>query len=466
MRTYSMAVDIGASSGRCILGWMENGKIRIEEIHRFGNGSVDKNGVMIWEADRLFDEILAGLKKAGEMGKRPDSVGVDTWGVDYVLLDADDKLLGDPVCYRDPRTKGMDVQVGKFISQQDLYARTGTQFMLINTIYQLMSVKTAQPGLLERARSLLLTPEYINFRLTGVKMHEYTNCSTTNLLNAESCQWDRELLARLGYPDRIFGEVREPGTVVGALRPEIREAVGYDTTVVLPPAHDTAAAVMAMPMSGEDCIYISSGTWSLMGIERPGPDCRDICRLSGFTNEGGYQRRYRFLKNIMGLWMIQSLRRELMPDSGFADVIAAAEKGMGCGACVDVNDDVFLAPASMKDAIVRHCVEAGGEAPATDAEVIACAYKSLVNSYVDTAKQIEELAGRTFDRINIFGGGCQDALLNRLTAEATGKEVYAGPVEATALGNILCQMLRRGEFSGLVEARQAVADSFEVSKVL
>jgi rhamnulokinase len=463
-----MAVDIGASSGRCILGWRENGKIHLEEVHRFLNGPTEINRTMVWNVDRLFAEIVEGVRKAGEMGKRPDSLGVDTWGVDYLLLDKDGKEIGDAVCYRDHRTDGMDREVEKHIPATELYARAGTQFILFNTIYQLQALKLQHPEQLDAAQTLLFMPEYLSYRLTGKMMNEYTIASTSGLLNAASCDWDRDVIERLGLPQRIFGTVHQPGTTLGTLRPEVRDQVGYDLAVMLPACHDTASAVLAMPATGDagdDAIYISSGTWSLMGIERLEPDTRDICRQRGFTNEGGYDRRYRFLRNIMGLWMIQSLRRELFPDHGFGELSDMARTALSYPARIDVTDHEFMAPESMRQAIVRHCVRNGGPEPASDLEVLACTYNSLADSYAATAKEIENLAGRAYSRISLFGGGCRDRLLNELTAKATGKEVYAGPVEATAIGNILSQMLARGEFADLAAARRAVAESFEVEKV-
>lgn len=465
MPVYSMAVDIGASSGRCILGWREDGKIRLEEVHRFLNGPAEINGTMIWNAERLFAEILAGIKKAGERGTPPASLGVDTWGVDYLLLDKNGKEIGDAVCYRDHRTDGMDVEVGKIIPHEELYGRAGTQFILFNTIYQLQALKMTHPEQLEAAETLLFMPEYLGYLLTGRMMNEYTIASTSSLLNAASCDWDREIIDRLGLPQRIFGTVNQPGTTLGNLKKEVRDAVGYDLAVMLPPCHDTASAVLAMPETGDGAIFISSGTWSLMGIERMEPDTRDICRQHGFTNEGGYDRRYRFLKNIMGLWMIQSLRRELFPDHGFGELSDMAREALSFPTRVDVTHHDFMAPESMSGMIIHHCEKNGGKKPSNDREILACTYNSLADSYAATAAEIEKLAGRSYDRIRLFGGGCRDRLLNELTAKATGKDVYTGPVEATAIGNILAQMIARGEYANLDEARHAVADSFEVEKV-
>ena len=465
MPTYYMAIDLGASSGRNILGWIENGKIRLREVHRFVNESREVDGILQWDVTRLFKEIVTGLKKAGDIGMAPESIGVDTWGVDFVLLDRNDNLLGPAVSYRDTRTKGMDARVAEVISDTDLYARTGIQGLVFNTIYQLTALRTGQPKILDDARTFLMMPDYLNYLLTGEKTNEYTEASTSQLLEAESGQWDRGLLAMLDIPERIFQTLRTPGALVGSLRPDIRREVGFDCQVVLPPTHDTASAVLAMPATDDNGIYLSSGTWSLMGIEITKPDCRDLCRQLGFTNEGGYDRRYTFLKNIMGLWIIQSLRKELVPDGGFGEMISLAKSGMEYDAVIDVNALELLAPDSMKQAIRECCAKSGCPAPESDAHVVACAYNSLAHGYAEAVREVESLAGRGFGRVNILGGGSQDDFLNRLTAEKTGKDIYAGPVEATALGNVLSQMLRREVFTDINQARRAVADSFEVKRV-
>lgn len=466
MSTYYMAVDIGASNGRSILGWLEDGKIRLQEIHRFTNGPVETNRGMVWDVDHLFREIVAGLRIASDLGKRPERLGIDTWGVDFVLLDENDALLGDAVCYRDARTRGMQDKMHGIISEKELYARTGIQSLTFNTLYQLLAIQTRTPEHLDRARSFLMMPEYLHFLLTGAKVNEYTIASTSEMLDADARDWDRDLLRAVGLPEGIFHTPRQPGTPVGALRPEIRQQIGYDLKVVLPPCHDTAAAVLAVPAENEgETIYLSSGTWSLMGIENAKPDRRDECRLAGFTNEGGYNRRYRFLKNIMGLWIVQSLRREIAPDHGFGELIAQARQGMDCQALFDVNADDFLAPASMKQAILDHCSRSDGPVPGSNAQILACAFKSLAASYADTVREIEMLSGRTYDSVNIVGGGSQDDFLNALTAETTGKTICAGPVEATAIGNILSQMLGDGVFADVSSARRAVRESFEVRKI-
>ena len=461
---YYLAIDLGASSGRHILGHLENNKIILQEIYRFENGMVERNGRLCWDYDRIFREILAGMKRCAEMGIVPASVGIDTWGVDFVLLDADDRVLGDTVAYRDSRTQGVDAKVYERIPEAELYARTGIQKLPFNTIYQLYAVKLQEPELLERAARLLMVPEYLNFLLTGQKKNEYTDATTTQLVNAETKTWDAELLEKLGLPARIFGELNLPGTSVGFLRDDVKEEVGFDTEVVLPATHDTASAVLAVPTNDDDAMYISSGTWSLMGVERLTPDCGELSREKNFTNEGGYDYRFRFLKNIMGLWMIQSLRNELPTRYSFPQIAEMAESALDFPSIVDVNDSSFIAPPSMAAAIRDLCVATGQKVPETESELFACTYKSLAAYYAKTAREIEEITGRVYPRIHIIGGGSKDTLLNRLTSETSGKTVFAGPAEATAIGNILAQMLRAGHFSGLAAARQAVRESFGVEE--
>ena len=308
---YYLAIDIGASSGRHILGHVENGKMILEEMSRFDNLQVRKNGHDCWDMENLWNGILGGLKACGAAGKIPATIGIDTWGVDYVLLDQDDHVLGDAVAYRDSRNDGMDVEVSKFISPEDLYARTGIQKQPFNTIYQLMAQKLEHPEQVENAERLLMVPEYLNFLLTGVKKSEYTIASTGSLLDAHKKDWDRELIGMLGLPAGIFGELYMPGTPVGDLLPEIREAVGFNASVVLVAAHDTGSAFLAVPAKDDNAVYLSSGTWSLLGVENEVAITNEARRLANFTNEGGAWYRYRYLSNIMGLWMIQSVRREL-----------------------------------------------------------------------------------------------------------------------------------------------------------
>ena len=464
MATYYLAVDIGASSGRHILAHLENGKIVLEEMHRFENKLVEKNGHLCWDTEHLFSGIVEGMKKCSAAGKIPLSMGIDTWGVDFVLLDKDGNMIGDPVAYRDSRTEGMDALVTECISETDLYAIAGTQKQIFNTIYQLMSVKQTDPTAFDRAEYFLMPPEYYNYLLTGKAMNEYTLATTTNLVNANTKQWDGELLDKLGFPRRLFRELQTPGTFVGNLTDEIAKTVGFNCKVVLPATHDTGSAVAAVPANDDDFLYISSGTWSLLGVEIMEPNCTEESRKMNFTNEGGIDYRFRYLKNIMGLWMLQSVKRELNNRYGFGEISDMA-RAADITSVVDVDDQRFLAPKSMIEMVKTICAETNQAVPQTVGEVAKVIYLSLSACYGKAVRQVEEITGRTYSRMHIVGGGCQDGYLNELTAEATGKAVYAGPIEATALGNLLVQMLANGEFSSLAEGRTAIANSFDVKPV-
>lgn len=461
MSRYYLAVDIGASSGRHMLASVADGKIQLEEVYRFPNGMKDKNGTLCWDVEELFTEIKNGLKKCKELGKIPATMGIDTWAVDYVLLDGEDKILGDTVGYRDSRTNGMDNLVYEKIPLDRLYARTGIQKLMINTIYQLMAVKEKHPGQLEKAESLLMIPDYFHYLLTGVKKMEYTNATTTQLVSPETNDWDYELIDLLGYHKELFLPVSMPGTVVGNFTKEIQEEVGFDCTVVLPATHDTGSAVLAVPTNDENAIYISSGTWSLMGIERKEADCSMESMKANFTNEGGYDHRFRFLKNIMGLWMIQSVKKEFTEDLSFAEICARASHE-AIPSIVDCNDDCFLAPKSMVKAVQDFCRDTNQQVPETVGEIAAVIYNSLAKCYGDTVQEIEEITGDTYDTIYVVGGGSNAGYLNELTAKYTGKKVSAGPDEATAIGNIAVQMLYGGVFKNLSEARTCIGKSFDV----
>ena len=461
MKQYYLAIDIGASSGRHILGHMEDGKMVLEEIHRFPNGMREKDGHKCWDTEALFSAIVEGMKKCKEAGKIPVSMGIDTWAVDFVLLDKEDRMIGNAVGYRDSRTAGMDEKVYEIIPEESLYGRTGIQKQIFNTIYQLMAVKEQHPEALEQAESMLMIPEYFNFLLTGKKAAEYTNASTTQLVSPETKDWDYELIGMLGYPKRIFQKIEKPGTVLGSLTEELQREVGFDCKVILPATHDTGSAVMAVPTNEDNTIYISSGTWSLMGTELKEANCSAESKLHNFTNEGGYDYRFRYLKNIMGLWMIQSVRKELAPDQGFGEICEAASK-TAITSHVDCNADRFLAPENMTEEVQAACRENGEQVPEGIAEVASVIYNSLAKCYAQTITEIEEMSGITYDSIHVVGGGANAAYLNELTAKATGKTVYAGPTEATAIGNLTAQIITAGELSDLQEARKCIFDSFEI----
>ena len=460
--TYYGALDFGASSGRMMLGWIEDGKFQLQEVHRFENGMVKKDGELCWEFDRIFREVKIALKKCKEIGKMPSYVGVDTWGVDFVLLDKDDNVVGNTVGYRDHRTDGMDDEVYKIISLEDLYARTGIQKAIFNTIYQLMAVKTKHPEYLDKTETLLYVPDYFHFLLTGQKVNEYTEATTGQLINAASCEYDWELIDRLGYPRRIFQKLVMPGTKLGHIRPELAEEIGYDFEVVVPCTHDTGSAVLSVPANDDDFVYISSGTWSLMGVERKTADTSaKSCELN-FTNEGGYDHRFRYLKNIMGLWMINSARHEVNDKYSFPQIVEMAEAEKDFPSRVDANDERFLSPDSMIGEIKKACEESGQKVPENFGQLATLIYTSLAECYAKTEKELEEANGRSYSRIHIVGGGCNVDYLNRLTAKATGKEVHAGPNEGTAIGNITAQMLATGVFHSVEEARENIHESFGI----
>lgn len=461
MEKYYLAIDIGASSGRHMLAGMKDGKMQLEEVYRFPNGMDNKNGTLCWDVERLFTEIKNGLKKCKEIGKIPVSMGIDTWGVDYVLLDKDDNILGDTVGYRDSRTEGMDEKVYEVIPQDDLYARTGIQKQIFNTIYQLMAVKESHPEYLEQAETILMIPDYFNFLLTGVKKNEYTEATTGQLISPKTNDWDYELIDMLGYNSGMFLPVSMPGTVVGEFTEEVQKEVGFNCTVVLPATHDTGSAVLAVPTNDDDAVYISSGTWSLMGIERKEADCSMESMKANFTNEGGYDHRFRYLKNIMGLWMIQSVKKEFTEDLSFAQICEMASKET-ISSIVDCNDDCFLAPKSMIEAVQKFCRDTNQQVPETVGEISSVIYNSLAKCYGDTVEEIEAITGKKYSTIYVVGGGSNAGYLNELTAKYTGRKVSAGPSEATAIGNVIVQMLHDGVFASLPEARTCVKESFDV----
>ncbi|MBQ9156516.1 MAG: rhamnulokinase [Eubacterium sp.] len=456
---YYLAIDIGASSGRHMLGHLEDGKMILEEIYRFPNGMDKVDGSLCWDVDRLFFHIKEGMKACKAAGKIPVSMGIDTWAVDYVLLDAEDQVIGKTYGYRDSRTEGADEEVYKYISRQNLYAKTGIQKQIFNTIYQLMAVKTQEPENLEKAETLLMIPDYFNFLLTGVKMTEYTNASTTQLVSPVTKTWDPYLIELLGYPEKIFTEIREPGTLVGSLTEEIIDEVGYDTKVVLPATHDTGSAVVAVPAEEEDVMYISSGTWSLMGTELMKADCSSASREANLTNEGGYDYRFRYLKNIMGLWMIQSVKKEFEQDYTFAEICDQASR-QTIPSIVDCNDSCFLAPDSMIQAVKEYCKRTEQQVPESDWEIAAVIYNSLGDCYAKTIEEIEALTKKHYDVIHVVGGGSNAEYLNEVTAKRTGRTVVAGPGEATAIGNVAVQMIAAGELADLKGARRCIRDSF------
>ena len=449
---YHLAIDIGASSGRHILGWMENGKLQLEEIHRFENYIKDENGTLVWDIQHLTEEVFAGIRKCGRLGKIPETVGIDTWGVDYVLLDENRKEILPAVSYRDSRTASVQNEIDAKISSRELYARTGIQKQYFNTIYQLYSDK--KTGKLDGAKYFLMMPDYLAFKLTGNLRNEYTNATTTSLVNAQDKQWDYELLETLEIPKELFRPLSLPCTEVGPL-----QGFDFESKVVLVPTHDTASAVAACPI-GENSVYISSGTWSLIGTESAAPVVSPEAMQANFTNEGGIHYRYRFLKNIMGMWLLQNIRKNLNKQYTYDEMMRLA---MECGDHKEINPNAqdFIAPDNMIEAIRSYL----GDRDLPIATVLNSVYHSLANSYAVSVREIENISGKTIDTINIVGGGSKDAYLNRLTAQYTGKKVLAGPVEATAIGNLISQFMFSDPSLTLEKARTIVKSSFSITEV-
>lgn len=461
---YYLAIDIGASSGRHILCHLENGKLVLEEIYRFKNGYIEKNGKLCWDIGNLKDSVINGIKKCKEIGKIPVSVGIDTWAVDFVLLDGEKDIIGDAVSYRDSRTGGMDEITEKVISFEELYSITGIQKQIFNTIYQLTALNKESPNQMAAAEYFLMIPDYLNYILTGKAANEYTNASSTALVNAKNKTWDMELIRKLGFKESLFGKLMLAGETLGGFSDEIRKIVGFNCNVVLPATHDTGSAFLSIPAKNDNSVYISSGTWSLIGVENKEPITSKESMEANFTNEGGYNYRYRYLKNIMGLWMIQSIKKELNDEYSFAELEQMAKDCAHYSCIVDVSDDRFLAPKSMISEVKAACMELSGSQPETIGEIMQCVYLSLSRSYKNAIDELSRLTGKSYTAVNIVGGGSKDRYLNMLTARETGLPVYAGPTEGTALGNLMVQMIASGEFADLNQAREAVRNSFDIKE--
>lgn len=427
---YYLAIDIGASSGRHIVGWQEHGSLQTQEVYRFPNGVQEENGHLVWNTKALLDNIVAGIREAFSRFPNVESLSIDTWGVDYVLLREEEEIL-PCYAYRDGRTEAVIPRVHERIPFARLYSHTGCQFQPFNSIYQLCDDR--ENGRLDTATDMLLMPEYLMYKLTGVKAREYTNATTMGMISARTGEFDEDLIAELDLPRRLFPKLSQPGTVLGMLRPEIAAAVGGNCKVVLCATHDTASAVEGIPMEG-NAPYISSGTWSLLGVKTPGPITDEKSQKANYSNEGGVGYN-RYQKNIMGMWLVNELQRELCPDTPFPQIVKMAEQS-SCDALVDANAPEYLAPKSMKAAFDR---ATGGQLH-TVGDYFRCAYRSLAVSYQVALAELESNTGTHYDRLYIVGGGAKNRYLNDLTEKATGKQVIALPIEATALGNLKVQM--------------------------
>jgi rhamnulokinase len=464
-KTY-LAVDLGASSGRVMAGHYDGEKLTLEEAHRFPNGPKEIDGSYRWDANELFAEVKEGLRKAGAKdGETIVSVGVDTWGVDYGLLDENDELIELPFAYRDGRTDGMEEEAARRVPRREIYEVTGIQFMFFNTLNQLLSEVVADRPELKKAKRLLFTPDLINFWLSGRAANEYTIASTSQMLDARSGTWADGLLEKLGLPRHLLGEVVQPGATLGSLRPDLAEELGVQPfDVVAVGSHDTASAVAAVPATDtKPYAYLSSGTWSLMGLESPQPIINDKSYEMPFTNEGGVCNTIRVLRNICGLWLVQECRRhwaEQGEEFSFAELQEMAEAAEPFVAVIDQDDLVFSTPGDMPQRIRTYADESGQRVPETKGEIVRCALESLALRYRWVFERLEELSGQQCEVLHLVGGGVKDTLLNQFAANALQRKVVAGPVEATATGNILVQMMASGDLADLQEGRKLVAKSF------
>lgn len=466
-QTY-LAFDLGASSGRAVIGRFDGKVVELEEIHRFANGPVSVAGGLYWDALRLYEEMLAGLRKCVQIsGPELAGIGIDTWGVDFALLDGSDELLGNPRCYRDNRVQGMMDRAFSRVSRKEIFEQTGLQFLEINTLYQLLSLVETNAPHLRMARTFLMMPDLFNFWLTGRKVCEFSNATTTQFYNPGTGGWATDLLDRLDVPVAMLPEIVPPGTSLGALRPEIAADAGVRSGDVIAPAcHDTGSAVAAVPFSDADAAYISSGTWALLGAELPAPNVTPEALRYNFTNEGGVCGTFRFLKNVTGLWIVQECRR-VWENQGralsFSDLVRLAEAAPALTSFIDPDDPDFVEPGDMPARIRMYCKRTEQTVPAADGAVIRCALESLALKCRYVLEDLETVLNRSLNAIHVVGGGIRNTLLNQFTANAAGRPVVTGPAEATALGNILTQAFARGEIDSLSGIRDVVRNSTELA---
>jgi rhamnulokinase len=463
-----LAFDLGAESGRAVLGVFDGRRLGLEVVHRFANAPVRALDRLYWDVLHLFKEMLHGLRLAALDFGGVDAVGIDTWGVDFALLGRGGELLGNPRAYRDPHTEGVMEAAFAVVPRAELYRRTGLQFMRFNSLFQLLALKRDRSPLLDAAEGLLFMPDLFHYLLTGVKVNEYTDASTSQMLAAEARAWDAELVRRLGLPDRLLGTLVMPGTALGPLRASVAAETGLKPVPVIATAtHDTAAAVAAVPARGDAgaWAYISSGTWSLMGVELAAPLLTEAALKYNFTNEGGVGGTTRFLKNIMGLWLVQECRRaweRAGTAHSYDELTRLAAAAPPFVSVLDPDDAGFILPADMPAAIADYCRRTGQPAPADHGATVRCALEGLALRYRWVLERLEELTGRRIEVIHVVGGGSQNGLLCQFTADACSRPVLAGPVEATAAGNLLVQLVGLRALGSLADARAVVRESFEV----
>lgn len=466
-KRYFLAFDLGASSGRAILGALEDNKLELTEIHRFVNQMQLINGHYFWNIFSLFNELKTGLRKCvREHGIQPESIGIDTWGVDFVHLNREGLILSLPFAYRDARTNSAMTDLFAIVPKEEVYRETGIQFMQFNSLFQLFVMVKDQSSLLEITDSVLFMPDALNYLFSGVKKSEFSIASTSQMMVPGTSQWNLELIEKVGIPAKILQEIVWPGTILGSILPEVAKETGSaQVPVIAVAAHDTGSAIVSVPCQCEDFVYLSSGTWSIMGIESPQPIISEQSLKCNFTNEGGVEGTTRFLKNIMGMWLIQEVQR-IWANEGtnysWIKMVELARESQPFQFLIDPDDPMFLNPKDMTQAVRDYCYQTAQGTPRTHGETIRCIYDSLALKYRYTLEQIEDVAGKKFEVIHIIGGGANNHFLNQLTSDATGLEVVAGPTEATAIGNVMIQAKALGYVGSLSEIREIVARSSEL----
>jgi len=464
--SYVLAFDLGASSGRAMLGRIHEGKIELEELHRFSNDPVQINQRLYWDILRLFHEIKQSLLKAKHRGIKLDSIAIDSWAVDFGLLDEAGELLANPFHYRDLQNNDVFEEVVAKLGAERIYERTGIQLLSFNSLYQLVAMKKQNHSALKEAKQLLMIPSLLRYFLTGQKFNEFTNATTTQLYNPLADNWDNHLLEQIGLDPSIFAEVVQPGTVVGKLQPSLCEELGIDSVPVIATAeHDTASAVAAVPAQSENFAYLSSGTWSLMGTVIDQPNLTEQARHHNFTNEGGVDHTFRFLKNIMGLWIIQQCKlawEKQGENHSFAELVEMAAVAQPFTTFIDVDDDLFLGVGNMPAQIDLYCKRTGQTPPVSIGNYARSIFEGLAFKYRYTLETMEQLTGDDYAGLHIVGGGIQNRLLCQWTANAIGRPVWAGPIEGSAIGNMLVQWISSGQLQNISQARQLVHQSFGV----
>ncbi len=467
-KNHFLAFDIGASSGRAILGTLENSKLEMKEVHRFKNKMVQIHGNYYWNIYSLFEELKTGLKKCiSEFNIQPESIGIDTWGVDYSLVSDEGHFLGLPYAYRDHRTDTAMNDFFEIMDKHETYLLSGIQFMQFNTLFQLFTSRQAKHSALETAKSLLFIPDTLNFLFTGIRKNEYTIASTSQLLKPGKAEWEQKLFDAAGISIDLMEEIVQPGTLLGNLLPEVLEETGStEIPCIAVAGHDTASAIVSVPAEGESWAYLSSGTWSLLGIESPVPLVSKKTLEMNFTNEGGVEGTTRFLKNIMGMWLIQECKRvwDETNEMDWQDIVDLSIAAEPFRCFIDPNDSSFLNPGNMPKAIQEFCTKTNQPVPGTKGEIARCIYDSLVLAYKFAIRQIESVTGKQIKKLYIIGGGAHNIVMNQLTADAIGIPVVAGSTEATAVGNIMLQAKASGVVKSLAEIREIVRNSFSISE--